>query len=198
MNRYIFILIIFVSITSFIKPPEKRIRKFKKWYLENEFRLSQVIELDSFYVSANYLPSQMFLANELISNNITSNQAFKESSDKYLNYTEFKIKVEYRFGLDPILKVSKDKEDYKLKQHYLIESLRNDVVLINGNDTLFPLDSHFENNYGVTPFAVFHLVFDKVKNDLPNRLIYRDFVFTNKEFSFDFTELKINSIPNIK
>jgi hypothetical protein len=91
------------------------------------------------------------------------------------------------------------KQEYYGRVSYLSFDHQNDIYMIVGSDTLRCQLYHFENNYGVAPYASIALGFDDdTMNTAATRtVVIDDKIFGNGLIQFEFNKNDINRIPSL-
>lgn len=92
--------------------------------------------------------------------------------------------------------------DYQLLEHFT-SHMQNDILLIDGTDTLSCLLFHYERNYGLSPFSNIVLGFEKPGQNKENNFIndktfiYDDKILGTGPVRFVIEGASINDIPQL-
>lgn len=92
-------------------------------------------------------------------------------------------------------------EEFEERINYYSSQMQNDLLLIDGKDTLKCLLFHYERNYGLAPFSNFLLAFENIKTAERNcdkTLIYDDAMLGSGQVKLTIKAEDIISIPNLK
>ncbi len=115
-----------------------------------------------------------------------------------VHYVDLRLKSSS--GWDFLKSDVKQTEDYFLRIKYLSSDIQRDVSLIQGQDTLNCVFSHFERTYGMTPYANVVLAFEKPTKveDHPLTFVYHDRLTNGGIVKIQLTESALSNIPNLK
>lgn len=119
--------------------------------------------------------------------------------DGYQYYT---LKIETQ-KYDELLKAGADSErEYYQHLEYFVSMMQDDLVLIDGNDTLPCVLYHFEQNYHLAPFNNILLAFEKKDQEAlqagDKTLLYDDFILGTGTVKMTIKGSAIDNVPKLK
>lgn len=180
---------ILCSCKQEIKPEE-----LKTWLKDKNNGWTAISDEGSFKFIVNAEPPIMKVLNGLKKENWTSEQVnsrIEEYND--LEYYVFTIQTNSEAPLMDL--ISPTRETYFENQYYMMDEIKNDMLLITQSDTLYPVMCHSERLYESTNYCTWDLAFKKGE---PGE---RVFVYSDKLLGIDpvFLKLDIGStLPTIK
>lgn len=112
----------------------------------------------------------------------------------------YNLKIINKSGSDLLKYKLKEEKEYYNRLNYLSTFLKNDIRLIQGEDTLKPVLYQFERNYGLAPFCTSVFAFKETDLNLKKdkELIIKDQVFSNQEIHFILKNESLKELPNIE
>lgn len=154
-----------------------------KW-VENEkngFRHKQVIDDVVFTLQERPLEYMLCLENQ---GNVTREQI--ESVNSSNDLLHFYLDIRPNNESVPLLMYkAENKEEYFDRLRYYTTEVQSDIMLINFNDTLYPVLSHFEQSYNMAPNNILTFAFEKpLRLDKKFKIIFHDRVFQNGPIEF--------------
>ena len=91
------------------------------------------------------------------------------------------------------------KEDYYLRLKYYSFDIQNDLKLIDGQDTMKCVFSHFERTYGILPYIKIVTAFEKSKKQGGDKIFsYNDKTFNKGIVNLMVKDKALKNIPDIK
>lgn len=179
------------DITEFISSETSIAKKeYPKWVESKENGLNNLKIINKFNYEIQYKPIEYILAKK-------NYDSLKVSDYDNLHYIDLKLSHE---DFQEYLKIDLvEQNDYYHRLKYFSFEIQNDVQLIDGNDTLKCIFSHFERTYGITPYIKIVMAFEKnigSKNDL--YFSYHDQVFNNGIIILPVKNEALKNIPQIK
>lgn len=155
-------------------------------------------EQDSFEFNTRFIPKKSMVLKEY---GTLQKDSIDIVADTYYKDLEFlKISVH-----DEIGKVAKtiygSNANYATMINYTGTLLKQDVLMLDGPDTLRCVDAYFEPSHQMTPEFSYLFTF-KRKNTSTEykdvRILFYDRVFSKKEIHFDFKQKDLNTVSRIK
>lgn len=196
MKSVVFIVFGFILLS--IQRDSSPFEKFREWYKENGSNLAQKKKVEDYSFELKYIPKEIKVIRELGSDLNLSSKAIQQAYTKYDLYYEFTFSMQHDSVANILMHVANNAEEYNSYLFYLLEEIQQDFSLHKNSGTFKPLRCSFENNYGVTPFLKFHLVFEKEQGDQLLELVYNDLFVGSGEIRFDISSIDDLKIPKIK
>lgn len=174
------------------------------WIKDEDNGLKVEKKINEVIFSVQYKPDEF----EAVLNLHKSNPLKKEILTKVkeiegLQYFTFSIAVPENKG--DILKYNlHDEQEYYARVEYYSFNVQNDMVLIDGNDTLPCVMCHFERTYSVAPVIKFVLAFPESEKGRSRGQYYAktisfdDKVFSTGKVNLEITQQAISAIPQLK
>lgn len=200
INRfYSLVLICLVSMAcnkSKLSPEE-----YVKWIDSDKNGLVKTKEINGYQITSKLVPAEYIAVKETYAENKkfdapTYNKKVKELGSQYYIYMQLKPLNGNKSALRNDIGSA---DDYYYRIEYFNFMSEKDVYLVANTDTLKCALSNFENNYEITPFNNWQLVFEKPAKPLKEDL---KFVWDDQalgigrvRFSYDIDD--INNIPTI-
>lgn len=190
---YYIVLIILLSCSSNLGKKE-----YYEWISKPSNGLVKEFENNFFKLSVQYKPVEYMVATENKREKLT-NEQFQEAIDLKNELQYFNIKIESKTGEEVLKTNIQSEEDYYLRTNYFLGDFENDLLLIEGKDTLSPVLYHFERTYGALPFNTISIAFKNISNNKYDK----EFLLLDRALGFDlqqffFLEKDINNIPGLK
>ncbi|UPT68656.1 MAG: hypothetical protein M0D57_08555 [Sphingobacteriales bacterium JAD_PAG50586_3] len=176
-------------------------QEYVRWVDSDNSGLVKYKELNGFKITSKLIPSEYIAIKETYAehkefNQETYNKKLKEVSGQYNIYIQLAPLSGNKSALRKDLASA---DDYYYRVEYFNFLSESDVHLIAGNDTLQCALSNFENNYEITPFNNWQLVFEKptqpLKSDL--KFVWDDQALGLGRIRFNYNIEDINNIPTI-
>lgn len=149
-----------VSIIACTKPAALNVKEYTRWIEQSENGMHTSKKVDDFEFALLYKPVDYLLAMDLKSRQLSKAdiQKKKESLKGYQYYT-FRIRSTkdnefFRTGIT-------DENQYYERLEYFVSNAQNDIMLVEGTDTIPCAVYHFERNYGVSPYNNIVLSFEE-------------------------------------
>lgn len=192
---------ILLLLTSCLNPPQiVSPQQFGHWYEKNKEKLAVKKEINDMTYSVQYVPYEYLVIKNLNKTNSLSADSViarigtvKEqyftmriglvNSSKYLLY--------YNLGSN---------STYDQRVYYYSFSVKNDLMLVEGKDTLRCIDSHFERTFGLTPYITLDLIFPIRPSAQRNeniQFIFNDIVFNNGRIKLIIPKEELRKIPKL-
>lgn len=192
----ILLLCLFVlsSCSNGMKPSE-----YVKWIKDSKHGLHKSKQVQNIIVEAQYKPVPYIIANEMRTNEIQSN-VFREREKELEGLQYFDIKLSINHPSYDVTNYEvyneKDKDD---RINYLSFGLKNDIYLLQGQDTMRCRLFHFERSYDVTPHRTFVLAFDNTNQKNEDKIVVINTpIFNVGPIKLKFKKEDFNNLPSIK
>lgn len=143
-------------------------------------------DIEGLKVEVSYISSAMKFEQEY-GDLEESNIGFFE---EYSNKEFFTFKIAYKSEKDP-LKSEDLQLEYSKAIQYLTDRIRNDISIeVEGKKLVNPEMIVFERTYGVRPFLLINVVFDKNKTKGSRKFMYFDKLFGKGFIKIDFSSIE--------
>jgi hypothetical protein len=176
------------KLASFDLTSENDQATLRDWIAGDENGLKITRSINSFDFVAQLIPPQLSLIENNESGELDATMV-AEVLKEYQQSTIVQLKISNKYFQDEMLKYNLPAEEqYSMRVQYFSFGLKQDIVLVCGEDTLQCQQSHWERAYDATPRMIFNLVFDRCewKDSQTMTLIYNDMVFGNGPIKFRF------------
>jgi len=164
IRNYIFLLIglsIFSSCEEEYLTPLKLI----KWVESNENGLIAEKEINEYRFSTIFKPLDYIVAKNLDKDEISEEELLKEKTEiEDLQYYTYRIGLTSNQG-DLLKNNLRETNEYYARIEYFSFAMQNDLVLVDGSDTLKCVLYHFERIYGAAPYLNFSVAFENENNN---------------------------------
>jgi len=171
--------------------------EYVKWTESNQSKLSVEREMDGFDFSLQYLPASYMLSKQVVQNKNTNNKVSLEDFAG-IHFFNFRIRKQDKNG-EVLRNELTSIEEYKERVEYYSFDFKNDIFLIQGNDTIPCEMSHFERAYDATPYCNIMVGFPS-KEIIGNEdctIVVHDKIFDNGILKFRFEKNTFNSVPKL-
>ena len=198
------------SLTDLFSAPREELlpAQYIQWVENPEHGLICSNTIENYTYTAFYKPLDYVVLKDLDSISSDPNQ-FKMQSNDYNGLQYYTLTIERSDGgSEELLRYDlASTEDYFARIEYYSFKVQNDVILLEGNDTLACRMSHFERAYGLQSKAKIILGFDKRKGEVSKTSEQanadKTLVFYDRIFGAGIVKLRIdksilNSIPKLK
>lgn len=177
------------------------IDEYKEWLTDNKYIYSKTKRINPLVFMLTYRPvHEMVLAQS--KGKILSKDEFLEAEYELegLQYYTLKIGLEgdAKTNITNYKVSNKSESDQRL--YYLSFLMKNDIYLIEGNDTLNCQLYHFERAFNLSNHRTFNLAFDKSENgkNKDKTIIIDSPFFGTGPVKMKFQAKELNNIPTIK
>ena len=174
--------------------------EMKEYVVDMEHGLIKSKIIDEVTFSAKYKPVDYIIANE-IKENVISKTVYKKMQEELSGMQYFDLRIEIEKMNGELLKYGLSTEaEYEERVNYLAFTIKDDIKLIDGSDTLNCVLHHFERVYDIVPYATILLGFKNYGNDLMHEktLMYHDKLFGKGIIKFTFLPADLQSIPHLE
>jgi len=193
-SNYI-MLLFFVLFTNcdFTKEKKLGINEYLKWTQDNPIQWSKGISNIS--LTLEYVPSGY---KYLMDNRSLKNGYNQSGVDDYYQRCFFKLKIRSLDSNNSLLKYKlKNETEYQGRLEYFLNYIKDDIYILNGNDTTFCSDSHFERTYDLSRDLTILLSFDKKLENLGNKFVYNEHLFNLGKLNLQLKSDLLKSIPKL-
>lgn len=195
--RSVILFFFFAACTNGKVTPEEYIL----WTADPSNGLIQETNIGEFKFIVEYQPSEKFALRELLEDpdkiDVTRFDSIKR---EYEGSVYFLVKIGSADGSndDFMKKGITSEREYFDRMQYFNSEVSNDIILVNGSDTLNCLMHHFERSYSLTSFNTLLLAFENTNkvNDLT--LIINDQVLGVGKLKFFIAQQTLTRIPHIQ
>ena len=190
-------LCIFICSCERTLPPSQLVA-----YVQNpENGLHKKKQIGPLKIEVQYQPLASVIANELHKDAITQEEYQHRLPDlENLQYYTLKLSVDQAGKNISTYGIQNSQEEQE-RLYYLSFLMKNDIHLIEGQDTLSPVLYHFERSYDLADHRAFVIAF---KNKQKDKLLDKTFVFqsdilgTPIPVKFKFKENDLQKTPQLK
>ena len=166
------------------------------WVENPENGLVMNKEMNDLIFSVQYKP----LAYEVLlqEKRTFSDGEMKLEMDSISDMQYYTFRIATAGGTDVQRYRAESEQDYYARLEYFALQMQNDLVLIDGSDTLPCLLYHYERTYGIDPRATFVMGFsDKKKSQENKTLMYTDRVFGSGPVLLTIESEDLKMIPQL-
>ena len=185
--------ILVVSCSNQIKPSD-----FTRLIDQDRFEdFHQEISVGEIAYQFKAVPFQYQIVNEFRSDSIEK-KLFQKSAEEMSGAQYYRLRLmKQSKDQDILMSFMSSESDYYDRVKYYNEALKDDVILIEGSDTLQPQLYQFVPMYGVVPYADFLFAFQESGFRDIRKLIYYDRVFNDTILEFEFDYQCFLELPEI-
>lgn len=195
--KYYILIFISLILTAGCRRASLSHHDFVKWVRDDSNGLRVSEKYEHFAFRLQYEPVQYKVLKDL-SMNITNDSVFDKKANDAENFQYFVFSIS-ALNNEPVLESNAvDEQEYLNRQFYLTSLISDDIVLIDGGDTLHPLVSHYERNYGQSLSDNVNLIFPVSKDPGDKILIFYDPLFEKRTIELKIEHSDIEDIPELK
>lgn len=150
-------------------------------------------------VEALYKPLPYIIANEFRSNTISKVEYDKRVEElNGMQYYTLKLSITDKLNVTNYGVSNMSQQDERIT--YLSFAMKNDIQLVEGNDTLNCALYHFERSHDLNPHRTFVLAFEKTdKNNQQDKTLILDLAyFQTGPIKLNFKAADLEKLPNLK
>ena len=169
-----------------------------KWFQEHKHEYVKNKEVNGFIYEVEYHPIEELFMKEYQDSllDIKKQQNYYNELKGMQYYT---LRISKNSENDLVNYKTINQEDYALRVKYFSFDMQNDILLVEGKDTLNCLLHHFERTYGADPHLTFSIGFKNIpESKYEKTFIYYDNVFNNGPIKLVFEKRLIKNTPEIK
>jgi hypothetical protein len=170
--------------------------EFVKWVRNNENGLRVTNKGEHFAFHLQYEPNEYKVLKDL-SMRVESDSLFKKKVEEVGQYQYYVFTIASLNNLPVLENNISEEQEYLDRQYYLTTLISNDIVLIDGGDTLHPLISHYERNYGQSLSDNINLIFPTSNKPGDKTMIFYDPIFEKEPVELKIEISDIEDIPNL-
>ncbi len=147
-------------------------------------------------VSCTYIPVQYAAWQE----SKLKGESYKDILKEMKEFQFWELRLSDSSGTKEFLKADNNPLHYQERLNYLLHGLQNDIIIIEGNDTLTVLDIHLERLYGIVNYNKVLLTFKRVpENDfIEKNFLIRDRQDKGKPMRFLINSEDLKKLPTIR
>jgi hypothetical protein len=196
-NIYILFLLFFLTYCS---GPAAKLNPedYIRWYERHKDDLIVIKSVNSINYTLQYNPKELLFARNYVKpeNKLSYDSLSSSFSNTKQQYFIFKIGLNGT-NSDILNYNLKSNSEYNQRVDYYAFYFPQDIILVQGTDTLRCIDSHFERTYGLTPYITLNLVFPEsdATANMGKQIIYDDVIFNNGKIKLSIPEEIIKKIP---
>lgn len=192
---YAAILLLFSCSRDKLTPGE-----YIHWVTDKSNGLLTETAIGSYTFFLQYKPLDYVSLQERKGENLVKDSLEKTKKElEDLQYYTFKIRSADN---NEVMAVQTENDpEYYSRLEYFMGVMQDDIVLVEGKDTLPCLLFHFERNYGLSPDNSFVLAFEKQKaqkNSSDRTLVFNDQVLGTGPVHLTIKGKSIDNIPELK
>jgi hypothetical protein len=201
--------VIAVGVVSFMAISWKKDVKYLppvdyvKYVKDSKNGLTVVKHMDKVDYSAQYRSAEYMVASEQKDPYLKTDMFNKEKL-KYADLEYYLLQISTANGNQDVLTINlQSEEEYTKRQGYYSFAFENDIVLVEGIDTLPCAIFNYVPNYGLSPHIDFLLAFTKNKNESDGKLKFdRNFIINDQVMGYGTVKLTLkkedlNNIPSL-
>ncbi|MGE3823811.1 MAG: hypothetical protein AB7G44_06270 [Bacteroidia bacterium] len=173
---------------------------YVKWVEDENNGLKRTKEIGDYIFELQYQPLEYMALREVKDiNNVTSAEMDSVKNQlSGLDYYKLKIKS-VNDASNPLSTGLGSNDKYYYRLEYFANEVKNDLSLVNGNDTILCALHHFEYNHNIVPY---HTILIGFENNAEQKIESRTFIYNDKilgtgavKFIFDKNDLE--NIPGL-
>jgi hypothetical protein len=198
-----FVNIILTALVFFsCRTEDLTIREYINWVGKKDNGLYKDKKVDDFKFSCMLRPIEWISIHEIdkLKLNINSYDSIKKTYEG-LQYFALKI-VNSKIPELVSYKAEGDNEAYQNNFNYYTGGMKNDIYLVDNNDTLPCVLFHYERNYGSSPVNIFDIAFKdnsrKKEEKEEKQLVFNGEHIGVGIIKFDFEKADLKNIPKLK
>jgi hypothetical protein len=176
------------------------VNEMKEFVVNVDHGLLKSKQIDEVTYSAKYKPVDYIIAMETRDEKLTR-AIYKEKHDELSGLQYFDLRIEIDKANGELLKYAlRSGSQYESRVTYLAFDIKNDIKLVDGNDTLECVMSHFERVYDIVPYATILLGFKDTGGNLMHEktLVFHDKLFGKGIIKFTFLPADLQTIPQLE
>lgn len=174
-------------------------KDFIAWCADKNNHLSKMKEISEMRYHLSYMPAESMAFLELRTEEYDE-QKFRTACNHYSDMTYFNFRIECPEAKIELLKYNMSSpQQYEWRVKYISFDMQNDIVLVQGRDTLLPGLYQFERIFEVAPYATVMLAFDnkQFKKDKEFSIVFTDKLFEKGIIKFLYKDQQLINVPNI-
>lgn len=175
------------------------VESYLKYIVNENNGLVKQSKTNNLTMILEYKPIDYLALLEIDKFSLSMNQnTFDSLKGNYNNQLFFVLKLQADGENDFLKANSNNQEDFFKRIEYYNTSFINDVILIQGQDTISCVSANLERNFGISPQTNIGLIFENktIRNEDFCIQIY-DKVFGSSKTNFCFEKNSLTNIPNI-
>jgi hypothetical protein len=179
---------------------ELELEQFATWVSDKENNLTKNKTISDINYQLAYLPKEYMAYTELKQEKNLTQERFEEVKKNYTGMTYFKFRIETKSGSGELLKYKLSSgQQYNERIDYMSFRMQEDIILVQGKDTLYPGMYHFERIYDIAPFATVMMAFDnkKFNPDGEFTIVFNDHLFHKGYIKYYYRTKQLIDLPNI-
>ena len=156
MIRIYFPLLIWMLAAC--KTDNLSVHEYKKWMSNKDNGMYKNSQIQAFQIACMYKPID-WLSIRQIERSKLSFEKFDSVKNELKGLQYFTLKISNEKNPELIAYQADDPATYQTNFNYYTGGMKNDICLVENNDTLPCILFHFERNYGASPVNIFDLAF---------------------------------------
>jgi hypothetical protein len=202
-NNIIVFGLFFCLIPMMSCSPKKELGldEYAMWIENTDNGLSIKKEIADFEFRLIYKPIDYVIAYEYKKGGLQKDSIVKRK-EHLKNYQYYTLKIKSTTDNELMRAGIQSDNEYYERLEYFTSNMQDDMVLVDGKDTLPCVLYHFERNYGVSPYNTMVMAFeDKVKqNEKTNDklFIYDDKILGTGKIAIKINGTDIDNSPALK
>jgi hypothetical protein len=187
VNKIIIYITIGYALTACTSSLTKK--EYVKWIETPENGLKKNKTVEGFYYEIQYKPVAYIVIKKNSDSITVKDYEALHYIDLELSHKDFPELM--KLGLE-------QQEDYYHRLKYYSFDIQNDLTLIDGQDTMKCVFSHFERTYGILPYIKIVAAFEKSKKQGGDKTFsYTDKIFNKGIINLKIKEKALKNIPKI-
>jgi hypothetical protein len=172
---------------------------YVKWVKSEKNGLYQEKQTDEYVFCLQYKPLDYVALLEQRPNETFDNKQFEADKNKMKGLEHYTFSIRTKEKGNPLKQgISLEKEAFE-RENYFSYQLQNDLLLVEGKDTLACAFSHFERTYELSPYITFIVGFERKPNSKQNnrQFIYRDRILGTGTIKMIIKKAAIKRMPKL-
>lgn len=198
--KFLLIISLVLSFSSCSNELSKN--EYLKYLQDPENGLVKIVEINNIQIKCEYKPSDYVVLNQLskqleTEKTITNTKDLLSEADDFIT---FYIKLSSTKENDFLKTDLLNKDQYYKRLNYYNSEIENDLILVQGKDTLQSNYTYLERNFGIGNESTLIVGFVKNKEKASENfsLILNEQALNLGQIKFDFLSEKINKVPKVK
>lgn len=200
MFKYLFVVIILISLLLIsCQPNSLTPKEYLEWVENprNHFQQKKLVGENEYivqYGSIDYICAQQALQSGVAQ----AQKRRREESNEFV-YLKFRIQ-DVGKSINPLEKNVPNEETYYQRLNYLTFGIEEDLLFLEGTDTLGLRSFQFVRNYALAPYLDYVLTFERknIESQADYTFIYKDKLFGAGEIRLKFEKSLLAKVPTLE
>lgn len=200
MLKYLFFAIIaMVLLLASCQPDRLAPKEYLEWVENplNHFQQKKLIGDNEYIVQ--YGNIDYICAQQALQSGVAQAQKRREEENNEFVYLKFRIQ-DVEKSMNPLEKNVTDEETYYQRLNYLTFGIEEDILFLEGTDTLGLRSFQFVRNYALAPYLDYVLTFERknIESQADYTFVYKDKLFGAGEIRLKFKKSLLAKVPTLE